>query len=50
VPVERVFTERPDYLIVFAWNYIDEIAEQLRSYREAGGRLVVPFPQPKVLD
>lgn len=45
----RVFSERPDYLMVFAWNYIDEIARQLAAYRAAGGQLVVPFPQPKVI-
>jgi hypothetical protein len=49
VPVERVFEERPDFVLVFAWNYIDEIARQLAQYRSAGGRLIVPFPQPKVL-
>ena len=48
VPVERVFAQRPDYLMVFAWNYIDEIARQLEDYRAAGGRLIVPFPEPRV--
>jgi SAM-dependent methyltransferase len=50
VPVERIYADRPDYLIVFAWNYIDEIVRQLAAYKDAGGRFIVPFPQPKVLD
>jgi SAM-dependent methyltransferase len=50
VPADAVLFEQPDYLLVFAWNYIDEIARQLTTYREAGGRLIVPFPKPKVLD
>jgi SAM-dependent methyltransferase len=49
VPVETIFSERPDYLLVFAWNYIDEIARQLSSYRQAGGQLIVPFPEPRVV-
>jgi SAM-dependent methyltransferase len=50
VPVERIYADRPDYLVVFAWNYIDEITRQLAAYKDAGGRFIVPFPQPKVLD
>jgi len=50
VPVEEIANQRPDYLVVFAWNYIDEIARQLAPYRESGGRFIVPFPTPGVLD
>jgi SAM-dependent methyltransferase len=50
VPVERIYADRPDYLVVFAWNYIDEITRQLAAYKAGGGRFIVPFPQPKVLD
>jgi SAM-dependent methyltransferase len=49
VPVETIFSERPDYLLIFAWNYIDEIARQLSSYLDAGGQLIVPFPEPRVV-
>jgi len=49
VPVEDISAKRPDYLVVFAWNYIDEITRQLADYRTAGGRFIVPFPRPEVL-
>lgn len=48
VPADRVFQDRPDFLLVFAWNYIDEIARQLAAYRNEGGQFLVPFPEPRV--
>lgn len=38
----------PDYLLIFAWTYFNEIAEKCRDYIEAGGRLIVPLPDVRV--
>jgi novobiocin biosynthesis protein NovU/D-mycarose 3-C-methyltransferase len=45
---ERVLAERPDFLLVLAWNLFDEIAEQQAAYRRAGGTFVVPVPEPTI--
>jgi hypothetical protein len=48
VPPARVLADRPDYLLLLAWNLVDEIAQQLAPYHDAGGRFVVPVPEPRV--
>lgn len=39
----------PDYLLLLAWNYRDEIAEQQAEYLRRGGRFIVPVPDPVVV-
>jgi predicted TPR repeat methyltransferase len=46
---EQVFTSSPDYVLLLAWNYADEILAQQAEYRRAGGRFIVPVPEPKVV-
>lgn len=46
---ERISSERPDYLIVFAWNFADEIMAQQAEFRRAGGRFIVPLPRLRVV-
>jgi SAM-dependent methyltransferase len=46
---EALLEERPDYLLLLAWNYRDEVMRQQDEYRRAGGRIVVPLPEPEVV-
>ncbi|WBU52361.1 class I SAM-dependent methyltransferase [Paracoccus sp. SCSIO 75233] len=46
-----VIAERkPDYLLVLAWNFFDEIRTQLADYEAAGGRFILPLPFPKIVE
>ena len=49
VPAGRIFDDRPDFVLILAWNYADEIMSQLSPYAKAGGRFIVPIPEMQVL-
>jgi hypothetical protein len=46
---ERLLEDPPDYLLLLAWNFKDEIMGQQAEYAAAGGRFIVPVPEPMVL-
>jgi len=39
----------PDYLLLFAWSFLEEIAERNKEYLDCGGRMIVPLPEVKIL-
>ena len=41
-------SEPPDYLLIFAWAFFNEIAAKCSDYLANGGRLVVPLPDVRV--
>lgn len=47
---ERLQADPPDYLLLLAWNFKEEILAQQQEYAAAGGRFLVPVPYPEVLD
>jgi SAM-dependent methyltransferase len=50
VGAEALLRERPDYVLLLAWNFAAEIVAQQQDFLRAGGRFVVPIPWPRVLD
>lgn len=44
-----IYTDRPDYVIVLAWNFADSIVEQHSQFLKLGGRFIVPLPHLRVI-
>lgn len=45
----ELLARSPDYTLILPWNLADEIVGQQREYLRAGGRFIVPVPEPRIL-
>jgi C-methyltransferase-like protein/putative zinc binding protein/methyltransferase family protein len=46
---ERLLEDQPDYVLLVAWNYKDEVVAQQAEYLERGGTFIVPVPAVEIL-
>jgi SAM-dependent methyltransferase len=49
VAPERLLTDQPDYVLLLAWNFVDEILAQQAEYIKRGGRFMVPVPEVRLV-
>jgi hypothetical protein len=49
VPSTEVDKQKPDYLVILAWNFAEPIMAKNASFRQKGGHFIIPVPTVRVV-
>jgi hypothetical protein len=49
VPMANLENDPPDYLLILAWNFVEEIMIKTSQFKNQGGKYIIPIPKIQIL-
>ena len=49
IPSDELYERKPDYVIMLAWRYYEQIKDKHQKYLQQGGYFILPLPELEVI-
>ena len=49
LPSELIYKKRPDYIVLLAWRFKDQIIEKHKKFLNNNGHFILPLPEVKII-
>ena len=49
VPMSKLEKNPPDYLLILAWNFVEEIIKKTKKFKSSGAKYIIPIPKIKIV-
>lgn len=47
---DMLLKDKPDYALILAWNFANEIITNNKEFLKQGGKFIIPIPKPQIVD
>lgn len=49
LPSQAIYEQKPDYVLILAWRYVDPIVKKHQEFLDQGGHFIVPMPELNII-